>query len=78
MITTPKIQDKLEHLLRTVILPNQNVEIDRRWTGIMGVGPQKTPIIKQHSNRVVLGVRMGGMGVALGAAVGKKIADIIT
>ena len=44
----------------------------------MGVGPQKTPIIKQHSNRVVLGVRMGGMGVALGAAVGKKIADIIT
>ena len=77
MKTTSKIQTQLEHLLRSVILPNKNVEIDHRWTGIMGVGPQKSPIIKPYSNHVFLGVRMGGMGVALGASVGKKIVDLI-
>ena len=77
MKTTSKIQTQLEHLLRSVILPNKNVEIDHRWTGVMGVGPQKSPIIKQYSNHVFLGVRMGGMGVALGASVGKKIVDLI-
>jgi glycine/D-amino acid oxidase-like deaminating enzyme len=77
METTPKIQLQLENLLRTVILPNQNVEIDYRWSGIMGVGSQKLPIIKQHSDHVFLGVRMGGMGVALGAGVGKKIVDLL-
>ena len=77
MKTTSKIQTQLEHLLRSVILPNKNVEIDHRWTGIMGVGPQKSPIIKPYSNHVLLGVRMGGMGVALGASVGKKIVDLI-
>jgi len=77
METTSKIQTQLEHVLRTVILPNKNIEIDQRWTGIMGVGPQKIPIIKQHSNHVFLGVRMGGMGVALGTSVGKKIVDLM-
>jgi len=74
---TKIIQDKLEQLLKTVILPNIPFEIDYRWSGIMGVGNQKKPIVKQISNNVYCGVRLGGMGVAIGSLVGKELAELI-
>ncbi len=67
-----KIQQYLLNFLKTTILPNQKVEIDQRWTGIMGVGSEKKPIIKSVSENVVCAIRMGGMGVAIGSLVGKQ------
>jgi gamma-glutamylputrescine oxidase len=66
-----KIHNHLDKLLKTVILPNTPFEIGQRWCGIMGVGDEKKPIIKQVSPNVVCAVRMGGMGVAIGSLVGK-------
>lgn len=71
------IQSKLNELLRTMILPNIDYKIDHRWSGIMGVGEQKSAIVKQLSNNVYCGVRLGGMGVAIGSLVGKELADLI-
>ncbi len=76
--TTLKIQNALEDLLQQVILPKQKVEIAQRWSGIMGVGAQKKPIIKQLEPRVYCGVRLGGMGVAIGAEVGQNLAELAT
>lgn len=73
---TPIIQNKLEELLHTMILPRQSVKIERRWSGIMGVGAQKSPIVKQVSNAIYCGVRLGGMGVALGSLIGKELAEL--
>jgi hypothetical protein len=74
---TEKIQNELEFLLKEVILPNQSVEVAYSWAGIMGVGSEKRPIIKQLDANVYCGVRMGGMGVAIGSVVGKELATII-
>lgn len=74
---TELIQQKLEALLQTTILPNRTFEIDHRWSGIMGVGTQKKAIVKALSNHVFCGVRLGGMGVAIGSLVGKELADLI-
>lgn len=74
---TTVIQQKLEKLLREVILPGQDIQIDHRWSGIMGVGPQKKAIVKQISERVFCGVRLGGMGVAIGSIVGTELADLL-
>jgi hypothetical protein len=41
----------------------------------MGVGETKSPIIRQVGNNVAFGVRMGGMGVAIGSLVGKELAQ---
>ena len=71
------IQDKLEELLKTVILPHQNFEIEHRWSGVMGVGNHKKPIVEQLSNNVFCGVRLGGMGVAIGSLIGKELADLV-
>jgi glycine/D-amino acid oxidase-like deaminating enzyme len=75
--TTELIQNRLEELLKTVILPYQEFEIEHRWSGTMGVGIQKKPIVDQLSNNVYCGVRMGGMGVAIGSLVGQELADLI-
>ena len=74
--TTEVIQNDLQLLLKKVILPNSQVEIDYSWAGIMGIGDSKTPIIEKVNKNVAFGVRMGGMGIAIGAEVGKKISNL--
>lgn len=75
--TTEQIQKALEQLLANVILPGKEVEIERRWSGIMGVGAQKGPIVKPIGNHVYCGVRLGGMGVAIGSLVGRRLASMV-
>ena len=72
-----KIQNHLEYLLKTMILPNTAFEIEHRWSGIMGVGNEKKPIIKPISNNVIAAVRMGGMGIAIGSKVGEIVAKLL-
>lgn len=67
----------LDEKLKTIILPNISYEIDMKWTGIMAFGDEKTPILKKHSKNIALGVRMGGMGVAIGSLVGEELADLL-
>ncbi|WP_053990535.1 FAD-binding oxidoreductase [Mangrovimonas sp. TPBH4] len=71
------VQNQLEDLLKNTILPDISFEIENRWSGIMGVGAQKKPILKQVSNNVFCGVRLGGMGVAIGSLVGKELAELL-
>jgi glycine/D-amino acid oxidase-like deaminating enzyme len=71
------IQNRLEELLKEVILPNHDFKIATRWSGIMGMGNSKTPIISQLSENVCCGVRLGGMGVAIGSLVGTELAELI-
>lgn len=74
--TSKPIMSALKNLLNTVILPNQNINIDYQWAGIMGVGKVKAPLIQKTTDNIGVGVRMGGMGVAIGSLVGKELADL--
>lgn len=74
---TKIVQNKLEDLLKNVILPNQEFQIAHRWSGIMGVGNSKKPVVTQLSENVFCGVRLGGMGVAIGSLIGTELADIL-
>jgi len=74
---TDQIKNALIDLLHNVITPNQPVEIEHFWSGIMGVGKTKKPIIKLIHPNIAVGVRLGGMGVAIGSLVGKEISEII-
>ena len=74
---TEIIQNRLETLLKEVILPGKDFTIAHRWSGIMGVGSHKKPIVSQLSENVYCGVRLGGMGVAIGSLIGKELAELI-
>ena len=77
LATTEHIQTALQNILDEIIMPNQDVEIDYSWSGIMGVGKSKQPIVKKIADNVYVGIRMGGMGVAIGAAVGQQLSELI-
>jgi gamma-glutamylputrescine oxidase len=74
---TEKIQTRLEELLKTVIIPDADFTVEMRWSGIMGMGPSKSPIIKKTGINTYCSVRMGGMGVAIGALVGEEAAKMV-
>ena len=76
--TTLVIQEKLKLYLHELILPNTPLEIDYSWSGIMAVGSEKKPIIQKTNKNIAFGVRMGGMGVAIGASVGKQLSKIFS
>jgi Glycine/D-amino acid oxidases (deaminating) len=72
-----KIQHDLIEKLQEIILPNQSFQVDMRWSGIMAFGKHKRPILERHSNRIYLGVRMGGMGVAIGSEVAYSLCEMM-
>ena len=43
----------------------------------MGLGSAKNPIVEQLSDHVYCGVRLGGMGVAIGSLIGQELADLV-
>lgn len=68
-------QDYLKNFLGELLNRN-NIKFDYRWSGIMGMGKSKGPIIQKISDGVYVGVRMGGMGVAIGTWVGKELSHL--
>ncbi|AZA82822.1 FAD-dependent oxidoreductase [Chryseobacterium lactis] len=75
--TTEFLQNHLESFLKDVILPDQEFKIALRWSGIMAMGSEKTPIVKQLSQRQFCAVRLSGMGVALAPKIGEMVAEMI-
>lgn len=69
--------DKLHDVLKHDLLPNQPYETEMMWSGIMCFGTEKFPIIQTINERIHVGVRMSGMGVALSASVGEKLATFV-
>lgn len=74
---TDPVQQRLEQLLKEVILPSTRFEIDMRWSGIMGLGPNRSTIIRETASNTYCAVRMGGMGVAIGSMVGVQAAKMV-
>jgi glycine/D-amino acid oxidase-like deaminating enzyme len=79
MNTTSFIQSELQNYLEHIVLPRfkEQYSIEYRWSGIMAMGSEKMPIIKQLMPNIFCAVRMSGMGVALAPIVGKTVAKMM-
>lgn len=77
--TSEFIQKILENYLSEVVLPahKNQYTIDYRWSGIMGMGAKKLPVIEQALPNVFCAIRMSGMGVALSPVIGQKVAAMM-
>lgn len=69
----PKIEQRLLNDISEMILPDQPFEIDMKWSGIMAFGKNKSPLVKKVTDKIVVGARLGGMGVAIGTQIGEEI-----
>ncbi len=56
---------------------DSEIKIEYQWSGIIATGKSKLPIVKEIEEGVYVGVRLGGMGVAIGSGVAKSIVDLI-
>jgi glycine/D-amino acid oxidase-like deaminating enzyme len=74
----PKIKSQLIEDLQDFINPKQKASVAMEWSGIMAFGKDKMPTIKKHQKNIALGVKLGGMGIAIGSQVGKKLAILLT
>lgn len=74
---TDFIQQTLEKFVAKHLLPGQPFEITDRWSGIMGVGAEKMPVIKKISDNVFCAVKMSGMGVALAPIAADTVSDLM-
>jgi len=76
--STPLIQDFLHKTIRERILGHDHYTVSQSWSGILGVGSSKMPIVKAVDPNLTVAVRMGGMGVAVGSYIGQLTAAILT
>lgn len=72
-----KIKSFLMQFVKEHVLNNENFILMDQWSGILGLGPEKKPIIKMISKHTAAAVRMGGMGIAIGSLVGHEAAEMI-
>ena len=79
MNTSEFIQSELEKYLDEIVLPNAKgkYSIEYRWAGIMAMGSEKMPIIKEVQPNIFCCIRMSGMGVALAPIVSQQVAGMM-
>jgi gamma-glutamylputrescine oxidase len=79
MNTSEFIQSELEKYLDEVVLPNFKGQytIENRWAGIMAMGNEKMPIVKEVHPNIFCCIRMSGMGVALAPIVSQEVAGMM-
>lgn len=77
--TSKLIQDTLEQFMMKRILPkgSKKPKIEMRWSGVMGMGKEKKPIIQEVQPNVYCAVRMNGMGVAIAPIVAQKAVKLM-
>ena len=74
---TAAVQQALHHLLKEVILPETNFEIEHKWSGIMAFGPKLAPIIEEVRPNIFCAVRCSGMGIAIGSQTGQEAGEMV-
>lgn len=74
--SNPLIKKELIRILEEDLLPGSKVEIQREWSGILGLGNERSVLIRRLDDRSAMGVRLGGMGVAIGTLVGRQLAEL--
>jgi glycine/D-amino acid oxidase-like deaminating enzyme len=79
MNTSELIQSALENYLNEIVVPQfkGKYSIEHRWSGIMAMGSEKSPIIKEMQPSVFCAVRMSGMGVALAPVVAQQVSQMM-
>jgi len=71
--TNEKIRDYLIDFAANTLKLQKGWEIEMEWSGIMGMTPDKEPVIVESSPGIWSAVGLSGMGIAIGMKVGREL-----
>jgi glycine/D-amino acid oxidase-like deaminating enzyme len=74
---TEEVKQALMDFIQQKIHSHGPIELDLAWSGILGVGEDERPLVKQVLSNVYLGARLGGIGVAIGSLIGEELARLM-
>jgi len=74
---TSEVVEALKQFLQNKIHTTSEIEIDMVWSGILGVGKDERPVVREVQENVFVGVCLGGIGVAIGSLIGEELAELI-
>lgn len=69
------VLELLKAQLEEIVAPGLGAEVDYVWAGIMAFGKEKAPLLGQIQENIYAGVRLGGMGVAIGSKIGEELSQ---
>lgn len=70
------VQQMLQDFIAKHIKGAEGAKIEYNWLGHLGVGASREPIVKTIKPGLHVGVRMGGMGVAIGTVIGSQLGGL--
>ena len=73
--SNPKIREYLIRFANEQLSLPERWEIELEWSGIMGMTPDKEPVIKEVEPGVWAAVGLSGMGIAIGMQVAKEVVE---
>ena len=73
----PELESRLVERLHAIWPVSKAVKIEQRWTGVLGIGKERLPIIQEAKPGIHVAVRLGGMGVAMGMQCGHQAAELV-
>ena len=75
--TREELEARLLETMQAIWPESNQVKIDHRWTGVLGIGSSRLPIIQAVQPGIHVAVRLGGMGVAMGMQCGQQAATLV-
>ena len=76
LAVTARLKEHLTEFLHRHIHPTAKVEY--HWSGILGVGDERSPLVQNVGDGLYIAVRLGGMGIAIGTDIGMEAARMIS
>jgi glycine/D-amino acid oxidase-like deaminating enzyme len=79
LATTPDIMGPLKEILKQVIVPGEDPQIEYAWAGLMGFSPDHQPKVDVVPGQphLIIGFGCNGMGVARGFHTGQQTALLL-
>lgn len=73
----PVVLEALQDFLYTHLADPTTCRMDYQWSGIIGIGSIKSPIIARVRRGVYVGVRLSGIGIALASLLGEELSELV-
>ena len=71
------LEARLLETMQAIWPESKSVNVDHRWTGVLGIGQARLPIVQAVQSGIHVAVRLGGMGVAMGMQCGQQAAALV-